>query len=348
MRSPVDAARGGRARRVPSRSTIAPTALTTVKTATFVVADLAERAALAGRLAVARRPNVLPTVADRPAPRAPSGKTPWPAPPRARPARAPCRGRRSLSRRPKSKTIAPGRVGMFVPADLVVALREHLRRDAGRRLEPVERAAGEADRVHPLEAAELAGRAAAHVGRARRARRAGTGRPCSRSAPPRTRRCRSRSPGQSNRSAARRTTYARTSSRWSFESGTDGFHQEVEPSAPSVEDAPTRTRRDAWPVSCRCGGTASRRSSTTRCAGSSHWENDHPDGAIFHVAYFTDGGINVVDVWESPEQFDPFMEQRLGRGIQQVGAQASRRSSWFDAYAVFNPQALRQGAPPQA
>lgn len=75
------------------------------------------------------------------------------------------------------------------------------------------------------------------------------------------------------------------------------------------------------------------------------WENDHPDGAIFHVAYFTDGGINVVDVWESPQQFDRFMEERLGRAIQEVGAQGEPQIQWFDAHAIFNPQALRQGAP---
>ena len=27
------------------------------------------------------------------------------------------------------------------------------------------------------------------------------------------------------------------------------------------------------------------------------WETDYPDGALFHVAYFTGVGINIVDVW---------------------------------------------------
>ena len=50
------------------------------------------------------------------------------------------------------------------PTRAVAAAREELGRDAGRRLEPVERAAGEADRVHPFVArARRPGRAAADV-----------------------------------------------------------------------------------------------------------------------------------------------------------------------------------------
>ncbi len=75
------------------------------------------------------------------------------------------------------------------------------------------------------------------------------------------------------------------------------------------------------------------------------WENDHPEGAIFHVAYFTDGGIKVVDVWESPQQFDRFMETRLGPAIAQVGVAGQPDVAWYDAHATFNPQALAAGAP---
>ena len=41
------------------------------------------------------------------------------------------------------------------------------------------------------------------------------------------------------------------------------------------------------------------------------WETKTPDGAIFHVAWFADGGIRVVDVWESEAAFDRFAEERL-------------------------------------
>lgn len=75
------------------------------------------------------------------------------------------------------------------------------------------------------------------------------------------------------------------------------------------------------------------------------WETDHPDGAYFHVAYFDDGGINVVDVWESPAHFDRFFSERLGPGVQQVGIAGQPDVTWHDAHAIYNPQALKAGAP---
>jgi hypothetical protein len=41
------------------------------------------------------------------------------------------------------------------------------------------------------------------------------------------------------------------------------------------------------------------------------WEDDRPDGAIFHVAWVGDDGFHVLDVWESEEQFGAFADSRL-------------------------------------
>ena len=73
-------------------------------------------------------------------------------------------------------------------------------------------------------------------------------------------------------------------------------------------------------------------------------ENEYPEGAIFHVAWFDGGGINVIDVWESSEQFDRFMQDRLAPGIQQVGVEGQPDITWSDAHAVFNPAADRAAA----
>jgi hypothetical protein len=73
------------------------------------------------------------------------------------------------------------------------------------------------------------------------------------------------------------------------------------------------------------------------------WENDSPEGAIFHVAWFDGGGINVIDVWDSPEQFDRFMQDRLMPGVQQVGVQGQPDVTWSKAHAIFNPQAEKAG-----
>jgi len=41
------------------------------------------------------------------------------------------------------------------------------------------------------------------------------------------------------------------------------------------------------------------------------WEEDRPDGAVFHVAWIADDGFHVLDVWESQGAFEAFVEQRL-------------------------------------
>ncbi len=50
----------------------------------------------------------------------------------------------------------------------------------------------------------------------------------------------------------------------------------------------------------------------------------HPGGAgapggIFHWVTKTDGGIRVVDVWQSAEQFQRFADGQIGPFAQEVG-----------------------------
>jgi len=49
------------------------------------------------------------------------------------------------------------------------------------------------------------------------------------------------------------------------------------------------------------------------------WEDAVADGAIFHVAFFDDGGFKAVDVWESAEDFQSFVDKRLTPGIAEAG-----------------------------
>jgi hypothetical protein len=44
-----------------------------------------------------------------------------------------------------------------------------------------------------------------------------------------------------------------------------------------------------------------------------------PRGIILHVAGPTTRGWEVVDVWESREQFDRFVTERLARATQEAG-----------------------------
>jgi hypothetical protein len=43
------------------------------------------------------------------------------------------------------------------------------------------------------------------------------------------------------------------------------------------------------------------------------------EGQTFHCAGATQDGFTVVDVWNSREDFDRFMQGRLGQAIQEVG-----------------------------
>jgi hypothetical protein len=50
-----------------------------------------------------------------------------------------------------------------------------------------------------------------------------------------------------------------------------------------------------------------------------NWEGDPATGGIFHVAYFDESGFKVTDVWESAEDFQTFVDDRLMPGIAQAG-----------------------------
>ena len=50
------------------------------------------------------------------------------------------------------------------------------------------------------------------------------------------------------------------------------------------------------------------------------WKANWAPGAMFHAAAFDDaGGGHVVDVWESAEKMNAFVEQRLMPAFQKLG-----------------------------
>lgn len=49
------------------------------------------------------------------------------------------------------------------------------------------------------------------------------------------------------------------------------------------------------------------------------WETDVPHGAILHIPCFTDTGLRVTDVWETPADFNAFVEHRLTPAITKIG-----------------------------
>ena len=67
------------------------------------------------------------------------------------------------------------------------------------------------------------------------------------------------------------------------------------------------------------------------------WEGDTPDGDLFHIAAFTDGELRVVDLWESGEQFQRFVETRLMPGVKQLGIAGEPEVELYEAHAVYAP-----------
>jgi len=67
------------------------------------------------------------------------------------------------------------------------------------------------------------------------------------------------------------------------------------------------------------------------------WEADVPAGAKFHVAAFDDQGLVVSDVWDNGEDFNNFVEQRLGPGVQRVGITGDPEVTITPAHSIFAP-----------
>jgi hypothetical protein len=68
-----------------------------------------------------------------------------------------------------------------------------------------------------------------------------------------------------------------------------------------------------------------------------NWEGVPPRGAKFHVAYFAHDGFHVVDVWDSAQDFNAFVETRLIPGVQKLGVRTQPEVEILEAHAVFNP-----------
>ena len=67
------------------------------------------------------------------------------------------------------------------------------------------------------------------------------------------------------------------------------------------------------------------------------WEEDRPDGAVFHVAWMGDDGFHVVDVWESQAAFETFAEQRLMPVVKgEIGIPGEPNVTFSDAHRWFD------------
>jgi hypothetical protein len=68
-------------------------------------------------------------------------------------------------------------------------------------------------------------------------------------------------------------------------------------------------------------------------------DEDPPDGGMFHLAGSDEGGIRVIDVWESQEHFERFMNDRLGAVTQEVGLPGQPQVEFVPLHNVWAPRA---------
>lgn len=67
------------------------------------------------------------------------------------------------------------------------------------------------------------------------------------------------------------------------------------------------------------------------------WESDTPKGAKFHTAWFADDGLHVFDLWDSPQDFQNFVNARLNPATQRIGIKGQPKVDLSEAHAIFAP-----------
>ncbi len=68
-----------------------------------------------------------------------------------------------------------------------------------------------------------------------------------------------------------------------------------------------------------------------------NWEGDQPSGGLSHVMAFDGVCAHVNDTWESAEQLQAFLDNRLMPGVQKVGVQGQPQVVVMEAHAVYIP-----------
>ncbi len=67
------------------------------------------------------------------------------------------------------------------------------------------------------------------------------------------------------------------------------------------------------------------------------WEDNRPQGVLFHVAGHDGSALRVTDIWEAPEYFDTFAQQRLLPAVQQVGITGEPQVEVYPVHTIYNP-----------
>lgn len=68
------------------------------------------------------------------------------------------------------------------------------------------------------------------------------------------------------------------------------------------------------------------------------WEEDVPDGLVLHACWFEDGGMRVLDVWESEGHFGQFVSSRIEPVLKgELGVQSDPQVTMAPVHRRFVP-----------
>lgn len=66
-------------------------------------------------------------------------------------------------------------------------------------------------------------------------------------------------------------------------------------------------------------------------------EGDWPEGLLLHSASIKPGGFLIYELWASQEDQQRFMDERLGKALQEGGIEGPpARSEWLDVQSHHN------------
>jgi heme-degrading monooxygenase HmoA len=68
-----------------------------------------------------------------------------------------------------------------------------------------------------------------------------------------------------------------------------------------------------------------------------NWDGDRPAGANLHVVGWADDGMHILDVWDSPADFQAFFESRVAPVIQELGITSQPEVKIFELHGIYAP-----------
>ncbi len=67
------------------------------------------------------------------------------------------------------------------------------------------------------------------------------------------------------------------------------------------------------------------------------WENEKPVGGLFHATAHDGNGLRITDLWESADDFQSFVDDRLMPGVQKVGVSGQPQVEIYPVHDIFAP-----------